>query len=175
MVGVQKICLSLFILLLTGCFSSNNLDIKIQEKCNQDTAKNYYGEYKIDHYAKTYFYIADEKGEKYISRNLVGQKYSFSKDLFTGFKKDNVKNPIYKIECIKLYKEEGNVQNKKYSYFSGFGQHREYIKLLKVYKTKEDIKKDTPNAIFELNNNELWIYNKGSHFIFVLTKEAITS
>jgi len=62
------------------------------------------------------------------------------------------KNPIYSIECIKIYKEEGEVQNPRYTYWGGYGLDRDYI--IKIFVSNSN--KDYSNGWEVTQNYELW-------------------
>lgn len=149
-------------LFYSGILYADSIDDKIQQECKNDSPSNYFGTYIVDYYGKTSSYYNKER-EKYISNKTLDKEYIIKKNLYIDPTWDFINssnqliNPIYKIECIRIYKKEGNIQDKKYSYFYGFGTNRNYIKILKVYETEDDLASNDYSGSFEIDStDELW-------------------
>jgi len=149
-------------LFYSGILHADKIDDKIQKECAKDSPSNYFGTYIVDYYAKKSFHEYSIENEKYIGDKIVNKNYIIKKNVYKSVRWAKRENPIYRIECIRLYKEEGEVHNKKYSFFHGFGEDRNYIKLLKIYENKEQMMKGIHINYFEIDDpNELWLSRGG--------------
>lgn len=163
----------IFILLVfIKILSADEIDLKMQKECNQDSIESYLGIYIVDFFGKSSSFYDKNLEEMIVSKN-IGSEYIITKEEYkepSWQDKEGIKNPIYKIECIKRYKEEGNAPNRNYSDFSGFGMNRDFIKLLKVYENKDDLAQSYHSGIFEIDNNDLWYFYRQTDVILVLKK-----
>ena len=139
MVIIKYLVMSLLLIATCSAEGSNKTE------CSE-SAETYYAQFI------TTAYITEDN-RSIVSdgmKNIIDIKANIYKDKYI-----EILNPTYRIKCINIYKEEGNVQDKKYSYFYGFGLERNYIKVLQVFDKTRSIK--YPRVFFEIiSTEELW-------------------
>ena len=152
-----------YILILFFLFASNSCAEDNIKQCSENINDyNIFGTYVLKEHkmwVDGFDHIEDDKSYKYLGTKVI-LKPNYYQDIWK-----KIQNPKYTIKCLKIYKEEGNIPRRNYSYFDGFGADRDYIKDLTVYN-----KSGRAVAGFEIiDNNTLWIFVAG-HSIDVYKK-----
>lgn len=162
MVIVVKVLILVFIVIVLILTFRLNADQEIYDKKNfnleqnNTVCPNFSSNDILGNYIITNIYglfsksIIQNKKELYLKKiSILTHKFQFDTSI--------IENPVYKIKCYLGSLPEGNVPDKRFSFFYGFDTERKYIEVLEIYDPNDPRgTMSYPRFYLEISGGKLW-------------------